>query len=123
MGPTKDEDKQQPIPEEWRKVFKLVAQRFVDRDYLLSAAVPSVSPVNAESATQIRDYIEGYGEKLVPLQEGTWERSVAMWMGDGWDAVIDLCTEAEGVSDLVLHAKVRECAGGYEYEISGVWVP
>ncbi len=123
MGPTKDEEYQQPIPEEWREVFKAVAKRFVDQDYLLLAAVPSVSPVSEEIATQIRDYVQGYGEKLIPLQEGTWERSVAMWMGNSWDVVVDLCTESEGVSDLVLHAKVRECEHGYAYEISGVWVP
>ena len=85
--------------------------------------MPSVSPVSEETATQIREYIEDYGEKLIPLQEGTWERSVAMWVGGCWNVVVDLCTESEGVSDLVLHAEVRESEHGYAYEISGVWVP
>jgi hypothetical protein len=44
-------------------------------------------------------------------------------MGDHWDALIDLWTEDEGRSDLVLQVDVSEAASGYRVDIRLVYVP
>ncbi|WP_423252184.1 DUF7668 domain-containing protein [Vibrio vulnificus] len=46
-----------------------------------------------------------------------------MWMETHWDVLIDLWTETEGLSDLVLQAKVFESKDGYKYQIEMVYVP
>ncbi|HFQ4970525.1 TPA: hypothetical protein ACGUUK_004309, partial [Vibrio vulnificus] len=60
---------------------------------------------------------------LVALPEQTWDSSVCMWMETHWDVLIDLWTETEGLSDLVLQAKVFESKDGYKYQIEMVYVP
>jgi hypothetical protein len=71
-----------------------------------------VAPVSAETAKQIREYLEDYGATLVALDPDTWESSVSLWMGDKWEVLVDLWTEEEGRSDLVLHLYVREDGSG-----------
>jgi len=123
MKPQKDEANEHPVPIEWRTTFRDIVMRFVRRDYQLTAGVTGVSPVTGATATQIADYVDDYGEKLVPLSEETWSSSVAQWMGDRWEVLVDLCTESEGISDLVLHAIVREDGADYSFEIHMVYVP
>jgi len=48
--------------------------------------------INSETAKQIQEYIEDYGEQLVPLPEETWETSIYLWQGNYWDVIIDLWT-------------------------------
>ncbi len=76
-----------------------------------------------ETATQIRTYIEEYGAKLVPLPQASWTTSVCIWMGDYWDALIDLWTEEEGRSDLVLRVHVSEVGSEPLVTIYMVYVP
>ena len=83
----------------------------------------SVSTVPKETANQIKEYIEEYGEELIQLSEETWESSICIWMGTHWDILIDLWTEEEGRSDLVLEAWVSENGGGYIFDIGMVYVP
>ena len=75
-----------------------------------------------DAAKQIEDVAE-YGETLVELPHDTWTTSVAQWLGTRWDVLVDLWTEGEGRSDLVLHARVFEANGGYRYEVHLVYVP
>lgn len=123
MRPQEDDMNEHPVPVEWRATFCEIVMRFVNGDYRLAAGITSVLPVTEATATQIADYIDEYGETLVPLSEATWNSSVAQWMGDRWDVLVDLCTESEGLSDLVLHAVVREVETGYSYEVHLVYVP
>ena len=123
MDPIKDPDNEYPVPEEWRDTFRAIVDRFVARDYQLSIGVEGVFPVSDDTSSQIADFIEDYGETLIPLLESTWSSSVTRWMGDHWVVLVDLCTEAEGVSDLVLHANVGEVHDQYTYEIHLVYVP
>jgi len=44
-------------------------------------------------------------------------------MGGYWDALVDLFTEEEGRSDLVLSLHVREGGGEYLFEVMSVHVP
>ncbi|MCL6418119.1 DUF7668 domain-containing protein [Aestuariirhabdus haliotis] len=119
----KDEVQQRPVPSVWRDIFIKVVRSFVVGDYQLNAGIKTVLPVSKETAAQISDYIEDYGEQLIELPEETWNTSVCLWMGDHWDVLVDLWTEAEGRSDLVLSAQVMESDQGYRVQIYMVYVP
>ena len=119
----KDAENELPIPSLWRPAICEIVKAFVKNDYLLKAGVASVAPVSAETATQIEQYIRDYGETLDELPEETWSRSVCIWMGGQWDALIDLWTVSEGGSDLVLSVSVFELDGSFEIHIRMVYVP
>ena len=120
---TKDPENEGPIPSAWRPMLKEIVDAFVRLDYRLADGVPGVAPVSEETATRIREYIEEYGARLVALPEASWDTSVCIWMGDHWDALVDLWTEEEGSSDLVLQVQVTEAAGGYVLNVYMVYVP
>jgi hypothetical protein len=119
----KDETVQQPIPTAWRPVLTQVVSAFTNRDYCLSVGVPGVERPSIETAEHIRDSIATYGTTLIELPEESWESSVCMWQRTHWDALIDLWTEEEGRSDLVLGARIAEESTGYSFKIHIVYVP
>lgn len=119
----KDAETEHPIPSAWRSVIREIVRAFVRHDYRLSAGVPGVAPVSAKTAIQIGNYIQDYGATLIELPDQTWNTSVCIWMGNRWDALIDLWTLAEGRSDLVLSLHVSEVDGSFEYQIHMVYVP
>ena len=119
----KNEENELPIPHAWRPIFKSIVSAFVKRDYSLSCGVKNVNPVSKDTAKQIEEYIEEYGEELIELPEETWDTSVYICYGDYWNVLIDLWTVAEGSSDLVLNAKIRQIQNEYVVEINLVYVP
>ncbi|NVC52812.1 DUF7668 domain-containing protein [Vibrio diabolicus] len=120
---TKDEDIQQPIPSIWRPIFCSIVKSFVERDYTISSGLEGLAPVTSEISTQIEEFIDDYGELLIELPDETWESSICMWMGNHWDVLIDLWTESEGRSDLVLSAQVTESENSYVVNVDMVYVP
>ncbi|HAS6378041.1 TPA: hypothetical protein RQJ75_004416 [Vibrio vulnificus] len=114
---------QRPIPTVWRQTFCQIVSSFVDHDYLLNRSIEGLVPVAQDIADQIEIYVKDYDENLVALPEQTWDSSVCMWMETHCDVLIDLWTETEGLSDLVLQAKVFESKDGYKYQIEMVYVP
>jgi len=123
VGVEKDEENEGQIPTVWRSAFSSVVAAFVKKDYSLSCGVSDVSSISNESANQIKEYIQDYGEELIQLPNETWESSVCIWMGSHWDVLIDLWTSGEGRSDLVIGAKVSETENGYNIDIGMVYVP
>jgi hypothetical protein len=119
----KDEQSERQIPSAWRSAIEQVVRAFAQHDYGLSAGVSGVAPVSAETATQVRKYIQDYGATLVELSEETWRTSVCIWMGNHWDALIDLWTLDERRSDLVLHLNVYEADGNILIHVYMVYVP
>ncbi len=119
----KDEENERPIPTVWRPIFHGIVNAFVNDDYVLSSGFARVGPIPKATANQIRKYIQDYGEALVELPEESWETSICIWMGDRWGVFIDLWTEAEGRSDLVLSAGVSEKNEGYLVNVEMVYVP
>jgi len=119
----KDEDAAHPIASAWRPTFQQIVKAFVEGDFVLARGIPSVEPIDPATADQIRDYVADYGETLVELPEDTWKSSVAQWMGDSWDVLVDLWTAESGPSDLVLDAKVFEAGDGIRVEVGLVYVP
>jgi hypothetical protein len=95
----------------------------VKRDYRIESGVPGLAPVSRDTAAQMESYIGGYGEVLTELSDETWESSVCIWMGGWWDMLVDLRTESEGRSDLVLGGRVLEADDGFVLHIYSVYVP
>ncbi len=123
MRPQKDELKEHPVPHAWRPTLGKIVDGLVQHDYQLDRRVDRVKPISEATARQIREYISDYGERLIALPADTWKSSVAQWMGGYWDVLVDLWTEAEGPSDLVLSVRVTESDGSFEYEVQLVFVP
>ena len=119
----KDETDQQAIPTAWRPVLTQVVSALKNGDYRLKAGVPGVERPSIETAEHIRESIAAYGTTLAELPEEAWESSMGMWYGTHWDALIDLWTEEEGRSDLVLSARISEESNGYSVKIHMVYVP
>ena len=121
--PLKDLHSQHPVPVVWRDTYSEIVERFVDGDYGLERSVQHVLPISEETAAQISGYIADYGETLVQLDESVWDSSVSQWLGDRWEVLVDLCTESEGISDMILHSFVRENEDGFQYKVHLVYVP
>jgi hypothetical protein len=119
----KDEENERPIPTVWRPVIREIVNAFVRQDYHLKTRPPGVAPISDETAIQIKNYVQQYGETLVELSDETWETSVCVWTGSQWEALVDLWTLSEGRSDLVLSLDVSEGDSGFLFEIYMVYVP
>ena len=120
---TKDSGNEGPIPSAWRSTLKNIVDAFVRHDYSVADGLAGVAPVLEETAMQIHTYIHEYGAKLVPLPQASWATSVCIWTGDHWDALIDLWTEEEGRSDLVLQVHVSEVDSEFLVTVYMVYVP
>ncbi|MGY6647789.1 DUF7668 domain-containing protein [Wenyingzhuangia sp. IMCC45574] len=60
---------------------------------------------------------------MIELPNETWDTSVCIYYGNYWNVLIDLFTEDEGLSDLVLNTEVHEVKGEYIVEVQLVYVP
>ncbi len=119
----KNEEDELPIPHIWRPIFMAIVNAFVKKDYNLSAGIKNINLVSNNTAEQIKEYIEDYGEELIELPEETWDSSVYICYGDYWNVLIDLYTKGEGISDLVLNAEVRKVNNDFVFNINLVYVP
>ncbi len=119
----KDNEAEGPVPTVWRPTLAAVVDALVRHDYALADNIDGVAPVSAETAEHVRSYIEDYGATLVRLPQDAWGTSVCSWTGHHWDVMVDLWTEEEGPSDLVLQLRVAEQDDGYRAEVHMVYVP
>lgn len=112
------------VPEDWRAEFVDIAAALAEGDYTLSSIGDPVHEVDEATATRIRETIEKYGATLAPLPEEAWQYAEAMWrVGDEYDVIVDLWTEEDGRSDLVLAATVIGEDSHVEIEVKLVYVP
>ncbi len=121
--PIKDENAAHSIASVWRPTLRQIVDAFVDGDYTLARGLPSVAPIPPAVAKQIAKYLEDYGETLLELPDETWQSSIAQWMGDHWEILVDLWTVESGQSDLVLSGRVFETDGGFQIVVDSVHVP
>lgn len=119
----KNAENQGPVPSAWRSILTEIIAAFVCKDYRLSTGIPGVAPVSNATAEQIQNYIRDYGATLIDLPESTWNTSVCIWVGDRWDILVDLSTQEEGSSDLVLQAQILETSDDYVVHVYMVYVP
>jgi hypothetical protein len=118
----KDGSKERPVPTAWRPVFVEVVEALVAHDYELKTCSSGIA-VTPDVASQIRAYIQSYDATLISLPQESWKTSVCIWYGSYWDVLIDLWTQEEGASDLVLGARVTEAKSGYSFQVEMVYVP
>lgn len=90
---------------------------------LMEGAPMNPSPISKNEADRLRRNIAAYGVHLSELPERAWQTSVCRWMEDYWDVLVDLFTEEEGESDLVLFIKVYEREVSYRFNVESVHVP
>ena len=101
------DDKEHPIPVALRPIFKRIADAFANEDYGLQAhAIEGVSLADPETAANIADCVAAYGDPLAGLEDATWQRSCYVNIGDHWEALVDLATANEEVSDLTVHSRI-----------------
>lgn len=124
VSPRKEQDAELPVPTIWRPTFEAIVTAMRSEDWSLSTLPVHVVRLSSDDASFIRSSIDDYGSvTLRPLPVESWDSSIAAWDGEKWVVLVDLWTVEEGRSDLVLHAFVREVAGGYEFEVYHVYVP
>ena len=117
------DDSEHPVPEGFRRRFSELVSALVAGNFCLSnPTIKGVAPINPSLADFIVDQIEAYGTALAPLSDEVWGRSVYAWDGAHWQFLIDLTTTEEPVSDLVLHARLRDDDNG-QIEVWSVHVP
>ena len=121
--PTKDKNREHPIPHEWRATLTEIANCVVRDDYSSLQSLPFVAPPSAKDAKRIRGNVASYGETFAHLHEDTWQSSVSQRHGTYWELLIDLWTVESGRSDLVLFVHVFESSDGFRFEIDDVHVP
>jgi len=118
-----DEDASHPIATDWRPMLTAVVERFAHGDFSLARPVPGVLPIDPDVARQNKEYVTEYGQVLVNLHNDVWNSSCAQWMGQHWQIIVDLCTETEGISDLVLTGKVSNVHGQPVFTVGLIYVP
>lgn len=121
---TKDVTRQRPVPTAWRKPLSQVVDCIGTGDFSPGGGIPGVQPLDTKVARSIEESIASYaGVTLAELPEDAWQTSVCQWMGNYRDVIVDLYTESEGQSDLVLLARVKESDSGFKFQILSVHVP
>lgn len=123
IAPIKNGTSQRPIPIVWRPALHRVVDAIVLGDYALLHNADEVEVISKATVLQIQSYIRNFGATLKFLPEETWETSVCIWTGNYWDVLVDLYTNEEGLSDLVLSVRVTEDDNGYRFSIQMVYVP
>lgn len=116
----KDGENEVPVPEVWRLTLTTIV------DALIQGGEPSLPQVALQSPdvwVNAQENIRAYGAHLRKLPDESWNSSVSIWYGEFWDVLVDLYTEEEGRSDLVLQVHVYEVGDGYRYEVASVYVP
>lgn len=117
------DDREHPMPERLRPVFKQIAGAFAAGDFHLRySPVDGLATVLEDTAQAIAENIAAYGEPLAPLNDATWQRSAYRWMDGYWEMLVDLTTEQEPVSDLTLHARLYD-GDSPRLEVYSVHVP
>lgn len=118
------DDVEHPVPEPLRSKFRHIADAFVAGDYQLrDHPIAGVSLIDPDTATWRGENIAAYGDALAALNDATWERSIYRWMDGYWEALVDLTTKSEPVSDLALRAKLYETGDDFAVVIEAVYVP
>ena len=103
--PLATDEAEHPIPIELRSIFSQIVDAWVAGGYRLrSVALNEVETLDRDLADGIASNIQDYEAELVPLHPDVWKRSCYNRQEGRWQAIIDLTTKEEAVSDLAIHA-------------------
>lgn len=117
------ENRELPVPTYWRETLSSIVDCFVDGDFQPNRKIRGVLLIAPENVSDIEETIQAYGEKLVGLPPESWETSFYQATLGGWQVFVDLYTENERPSDLVLFVFVKEEVAAFSYEVQSVHVP
>ena len=123
IAPVKDPDSQHPVASQWRPTLSRIVSQLAKGDYSPSLGLGPGVDLPKESAEQIRQYLDNFGESLTDLPDATWATSVATWQVSHWELIVDLWTLESGKSDLVLNARVYEEDAHFRFVIHAIYVP
>ena len=118
-----DDETAKQVPTVWRETLIRIVEAFKNNDLSAISRIKGVQNIELENLQEIAENITDYGETLVSLPDETWVTSQASWRGFCWDVILDLFTEREGRSDLILSIRVFETDGVFEYSIQDIYVP
>lgn len=116
----KDGENEIAVPQAWRPTLAVIV------DALIQSGEPSLPHVTLQAPDVWaggKESIRAYGAHLKSLPDESCKSSVCIWYGEFWNVLVDLYTEEEGRSDLVLQAHVYEVGDEYRYEVVLVYVP
>ncbi len=123
-----DSEFQSLIPNIWRDTIVQIVETFKDKDFVRLNTIANVEFIDTEYATELAENIDDYGAHLISLPEESWDSSVCSYFGednedDFWKAIVDLFTEEEGRSDLIISLNIYKHDDHYTYEVTGIYVP
>jgi hypothetical protein len=121
--PDKNQEGEQPIPVEWRSIIYDIVEDIRNRDLRSREVLGCEVVVDPIDVDYIYRSVDAYGELLARLSSKAWERSCCIWMGDHWEALVDLCTVTEGVSDLALFFDVVDLGKKCRFTVKSAYVP
>lgn len=119
----KDVEDPQPVPSAWRQTLCSIVECLCEGDYAFARGIKGLCPLGPGVDLATEAYIREYGARLMHLPEDTWQTSVSIWYGAYWDVMVDLYTEEEGRSDMILHLHVYEEGDSFAFEFHMVYVP
>lgn len=119
----RDGNRELSVPTEWREIITAIVERLANDDFGFDNQVSGMLPISPSDASRIEKSIRSYGDKLVSLPQETWKTSIYQATQGGWEVLVDLHTEEEGASDLVLFLFVTELDANYNFKIQSVHVP
>lgn len=112
-----------PVPSRWRPTIASIVDAFCEGDFSLARGIEGAHLSNALDGAWLAQQVEGYGATLDRLSPQAWQTSICVWMGEWWEALIDLFTLKEGRSDLVLFLRIYQRETSYDFEVGSLHVP
>ena len=94
------------LPPDWQRRFDKIVASLVDGCFEFGPDIGHVEAVPSAEQERLAENISAYGDALKPLHPAVWRSSIYAWANDHWVVLVDLSTEKELVSDLVLHARI-----------------
>ncbi len=111
------------VPSAWRKALETAVDAIAAGDFGAVSKIDGFVPIAMEDVAAIKEIVADYGSGLVCLPQSSWDTSVCSWQGSYWQLLVDLSTEDESPSDLVMFVRATEISDYYGFEITSVHVP
>lgn len=99
-------DGEHQLPLNWQGRFEEIVARLVEGDFAFGPDIGDIEPVSPAEQDRFVHNIRAYGDRLTRLDPAVWRSSIYAWANGHWVVLVDLTTENEPVSDLVLHAQI-----------------
>ena len=119
----KDDERELPVPTEWRLALKQLADKAVLGTEIKDQSNIEIGNIDSNIASNHHYNIQCYPDALGPLTDKSWETSIYIWDSPYWRVLVDLTDLNGQVTDLVLHASGMETDKGFLIEPDLIYVP